>query len=168
MGRPTTRECVQRALNAGDDVATQPYQLSHAIFEVLVSAVDHLETLRLVVQDQHVLPARGGFTAPAGGHRERRRRGMAALAAQPGERVVRLLRWEWADAEDEEDPLQLMAGMTVNAERAEEIRTSAQRTGGKTGRPRCRIWPRPETWRRSGSPRSPHGPCDGATSLNSR
>lgn len=45
--------------------------------------------------------------------------------ASRNERVLRLLRWEWAGAVGEANILGLMAGMPVNAHRAAEIRTSA-------------------------------------------
>lgn len=110
---------------AGDDNATDPYRLSHAVVQVLISAVDHLETLRLVVQEQHVVPARGGFTLVRAAL-ENAAVAMWLLApSRRDERVFRLLRWEWADAEDSDRALLLMAETTTDPTRSAEIRQNA-------------------------------------------
>lgn len=110
---------------AGDDKATDPYHLSHAVVQVLTSAVDHLETLRLVVQEQQVLPARGGFTLVRAAL-ENAAVGVWLLApTSRDERVFRLLRWEWADTEDADAVLLLMGDMHSDPTRSAEIVQSA-------------------------------------------
>lgn len=110
---------------SGDDRATDPYHLSHAVIEVLISAVDHLETLRLVVQEQHVIPARGGFTLVRAALENAAVAVWLLAPTSRDERVFRLLRWEWADAADSDNALVLMAEMTSDPTRSAEIRQNA-------------------------------------------
>ncbi|OLR92562.1 hypothetical protein [Actinokineospora bangkokensis] len=110
---------------AGDDKATDPYNLSHAVVEVLLSAVDHLETLRLVVQEQQTLPARGGFTLVRAVLENAAVAVWLLAPASRDERVFRLLRWEWADAEDSDSALLLMAEMATDPTRSAEVRQNA-------------------------------------------
>lgn len=110
---------------AGDDKATDPYLLSHAVVQVLISAVDHLETLRLVVQEQHVLPARGGFTLIRAALENAAVAVWLLAPSSSDERVFRLLRWEWADAEDSDTALLLMGEMTSDATRTTQIQQAA-------------------------------------------
>src|SRR4051794_32587057 len=59
-GEPTT-PAVGSSL-AKDDEATDPYQMSHAATGALLSAVDHLDAFRALLQDAGVLHARAPFT----------------------------------------------------------------------------------------------------------
>lgn len=109
----------------GDDKATDPVQLSHAVVEVLISAADHLETVRLVVQEQHVLPARGVFTLLRAALENAAVAVWLLTPTSREDRVFRLLRWEWAGAQDEASALELMAGMTDDPVRSAEIGRNA-------------------------------------------
>jgi hypothetical protein len=45
-----------------DDEVTSPYLLSHAVRGALVSAVDHLDAFRALIQDAHVVHPRATLT----------------------------------------------------------------------------------------------------------
>jgi hypothetical protein len=91
-----------------DDEVTDPYRLSQAVNMALLSAVDHFEALRVVVQEAGVMPARAVFTLLRAALEN------AAIAvwllAHPNrdERVLRLLRLQWADVLDEIQALELV------------------------------------------------------------
>ena len=65
-----------------DDEVTDPYQLSHAVIGALVSAIDHLDAVRALVQDAGILHARAPFTFAARGAGELRDRGVAARTGE--------------------------------------------------------------------------------------
>ena len=83
-----------------DDEVTSPYLMSHAVRGALVSAVDHLDAFRALIQDAHVVHARGTLTLLRAALEN------AALAvwllgpANRNERVLRRLRLQWADFND--------------------------------------------------------------------
>ncbi|MFJ8963319.1 hypothetical protein ACIRG5_28430 [Lentzea sp. NPDC102401] len=114
---------------AGDDRVTDPFRLSHAVVPALISAVDHFETLRLVIQEQQVLPARGGFTLLRAALEN------AAIAVwllapmNRNERVFRLLRLEWADAWDESQAMDLMGAAHERDKRKVELQALARDRG---------------------------------------
>jgi hypothetical protein len=110
---------------AGDDKATDPSRLSHAVIALLISAVDHFETLRLVVEEQHALPARGGFTLLRVALENA---AVAVWLLAPGlrdERVFRLLRWEWADAVDHAKVRKVASMMTADGGRNVQMQADA-------------------------------------------
>lgn len=66
-----------------DDLATFPYLVSQAVGAQLVSAADHWDALRMLVEDFHVVHARAPFTLLRGGRRELGDCRLAARARQP-------------------------------------------------------------------------------------
>lgn len=83
-----------------DDEVTSPYLMSRAVRGALVSAVDHLDAFRALVQDAHVVHPRATLTLLRAALEN------AALAvrllgpANRNERVLRRLRLQWADFHD--------------------------------------------------------------------
>ena len=83
-----------------DDEVTSPYLMSHSVRGALVSAVDHLNAFRALVQDAHVVHPRATLTLLRAALEN------AALAvwllapANRNERVLRRLRLQWADFRD--------------------------------------------------------------------
>ncbi len=83
-----------------DDALTDPYRLSHQVVLALISAVDHFEALRLLVQDAGVMPARAPFTLLRAALENA---SVAVWLLAPDDRklrVLRLLRLIWTDGED--------------------------------------------------------------------
>lgn len=87
---------------ARDDQDTAPFQISHAVGAALTSAIDHMYALRSLILDAHLVPARATFTLL----RAALENGAVAvwLLAPPSrnERVLRRLRFQWADVKDGE------------------------------------------------------------------
>jgi hypothetical protein len=85
-----------------DDEVTDPYQLSHAAIGALVSAVDHLDAVRALVQDAGILHARAPFTLLRAALENSATAVWLLAPANRNERVLRRLRLQWADALDGE------------------------------------------------------------------
>jgi hypothetical protein len=85
-----------------DDEVTDPYQLSHAVIGALVSAVDHLDAVRALVQDAGILHARAPFTLLRAALENSATAVWLLAPANRNERVLRRLRLQWADALDGE------------------------------------------------------------------
>ncbi|WP_163512199.1 hypothetical protein [Fodinicola acaciae] len=87
----------------GDDNATAPYHISHAVISALVSAVDHLDGLRQLITRAQVIHGRVPFTLLRAAL-ENASIAVWLLAPQSrNERVFRRLRLQWADFSDGEN-----------------------------------------------------------------
>lgn len=91
-----------------DDAVTDPYQLSHAVIGALVSAVDHLDAVRALVQDAGILHARAPFTLLRAALENSATAVWLLAPTNRNERVLRRLRLQWADALDGEKAHQLV------------------------------------------------------------
>ncbi|WNV84916.1 hypothetical protein [Umezawaea sp. Da 62-37] len=111
---------------AGDDQATSPLHVSHAVVGVLVSAVDHFETVRLVVQEQHVLPARGGFTLLRAALENAAAAVWLLGPSDRQDRVFRQLRWEWANVNDGNNIFKLMGEMSEDETHAADVKAQVE------------------------------------------
>jgi len=85
-----------------DDDLTHPYQLSHAVAGAMVSAIDHLDALRALVQDAHVVHARAPFTLLRAALENSATAVWLLAPANRNERVLRRLRLQWGDSRDGE------------------------------------------------------------------
>ncbi|MEV5301124.1 hypothetical protein [Amycolatopsis methanolica] len=85
-----------------DDDITHPYQLSHAVAGAMVSAIDHLDALRALVQDAHIVHARAPFTLLRAALENSATAVWLLAPPNRNERVSRRLRLQWADACDAE------------------------------------------------------------------
>jgi hypothetical protein len=99
------------------------------VVQALISAVDHFETLRLVVQEQHVLPARGGFTLLRAALENAATAVWLLAPVNRDERVFRLLRLEWADAWDEAQAMELMGATHERDKRKAALQALARDRG---------------------------------------
>jgi len=85
---------------AKDDEVTAPYQISHAVAGAMVSAVDHLDAVRALVQDAQVLHARAPYTLLRAALENAATAVWLLAPANRNERVLRRLRLQWADVRD--------------------------------------------------------------------
>lgn len=92
-----------------DDKVTDPYHLSHAVVGALVSAVDHLDAVRALVQDAGVVHARAPFTLLRAALENSATAVWLIAPASRDERVLRRLRLQWGDALDGEKACGLVA-----------------------------------------------------------
>jgi hypothetical protein len=90
----------------GDDAAAHPYEISHAVHGALVSAVDHLDALRALVADAHVLHARTPFTLMRAALENSSTAVWLLGPSSRDERILRRLRLAWADSLDLESAAQ--------------------------------------------------------------
>ena len=84
----------------GDDDATHPYELSHAVHDALVSAADHLDALRALVADAHVVHARTPFTLMRAALENSATAVWLLGPSNRDERILRRLRLQWVDSRD--------------------------------------------------------------------
>ncbi|WP_034270636.1 hypothetical protein [Actinospica robiniae] len=82
---------------AKDDQLVHPYQISHAATGALVSAVDHMDALRTLVEDAHVVHARAPLTLLRGSLENASVAVWLLAASNRKERIRRRLRWQWED-----------------------------------------------------------------------
>jgi hypothetical protein len=82
---------------ARDDRLVHPYQISHAATGALVSAVDHMDALRTLVEDAHVIHARAPLTLLRGSLENASVAVWLMVASNRKERIRRRLRWQWED-----------------------------------------------------------------------
>ena len=90
----------------GDDSAVHPYEISHAVHGALVSAVDHLDALRALIADAHVLHARTPFTLMRAALENSSTAVWLLGPSSRDERILRRLRLAWADSLDLENAAQ--------------------------------------------------------------
>jgi hypothetical protein len=115
----------------GDDDRAHPYQLSHAAWNSLSHAVDHLNCLRSLLKDAQVIH----MYAPYSLVRPALENASAAvwILRPPGrpERIARRLRLAADDFRDGEQARRLtgMAGPRSEQERLDQVRDIAQRAG---------------------------------------
>jgi hypothetical protein len=83
-----------------DDDATHPYEISHAAHGALVSASDHLDALRALVADAHVVHARASFTLLRAALENSSTAVWLLGPPDRDERILRRLRLQWADSRD--------------------------------------------------------------------
>ncbi|WP_329054086.1 hypothetical protein OG738_13575 [Amycolatopsis sp. NBC_01488] len=93
---------------AEDDVATDPFHISHAAIWGLVSAVDHVKALRTLVVDSHTVPARAPFTLLRAALENAATTVWLLAPSERAERVLRRLRLQWANIKDDESARQLI------------------------------------------------------------
>jgi hypothetical protein len=84
----------------GDDDAAHPYEISYAVHGALVSAVDHLDALRALVADAHVVHARATFTLMRAAIENAATAVWLLGPSSRDERILRRLRLAWADSRD--------------------------------------------------------------------
>ena len=84
----------------GDDDATHPYEISHAVHGALVSAADHLDALRALVADAHVVHARTPFTLMRAALENSATAVWLLGPSNRDERILRRLRLQWVDSRD--------------------------------------------------------------------
>lgn len=101
-----------------DDQATAPYQLSSSVVGALVSAVDHLDALRVLVEDAGVLHPRSPLTLLRAAIENAATAVWLLSPKSRDERVLRALRLQWADLGDRDKALNLI-GVTPTVSRAE-------------------------------------------------
>lgn len=92
---------------AGDDRATGPYHISHAVFGKLVSAVDHYDALRTLITEAHALHARAPFSLLRGALENAATAVWLLAPCRRDERILRRLRLQWADMRDGEKAREL-------------------------------------------------------------
>jgi len=85
---------------AGDDRATTPYQLSHAVNLALFSAVDHIDALRSMIAIAGVIHSHAPFTLIRAVIENAATAVWLLAPRGRDERVLRRLRLQWADFAD--------------------------------------------------------------------
>lgn len=114
-----------------DDKITHPYQISHAAVGALVSAVDHMDALRTLVEEAHVVHARAPYTLLRGALENSAVAVWLLAPANRIERVTRRLRWHWVSEKYGMEAAELIGGqqgLTLN-ERKAKIETVARSCG---------------------------------------
>lgn len=109
------------SLLAKDDQVTNPYCISHAAVGALVSAVDHMDALRTLVEDAHVVHARAPLTLLRGSLENASIAVWLLAPENRKERVRRRLRWQWEDEKYGVDAARLIdrsPGLTLEERRA--------------------------------------------------
>lgn len=97
-----------RSSLGADDVATRPWQMSHAVVGALVSATDHLDTLRTLILDAHRLHARAPYTLLRAALENAAIAVWLLASANRNDRILRRLRLQWADEHDRVQALNIM------------------------------------------------------------
>jgi hypothetical protein len=85
---------------AADDAAARPYEVSSAVVGGLVSAVDHLDALRVLVVEAAVVHSRAPYTLLRAALENAATAVWLLAPANRKERVLRRLRLKWADYHD--------------------------------------------------------------------
>lgn len=104
-----------------DDEITHPYQISHAAVGALVSAVDHMDALRTLVEEAHVVHARAPYTLLRGALENSAVAVWLLAPANRVERVIRRLRWHWVSEKYGVEAAELIGsqqGLTLDERRA--------------------------------------------------
>jgi len=116
---------------AEDDEVTHPYLLSQVADGQLVSATDHWDALRTLLQDSHVVHARAPFTLLRAAIENSATAVWLLAPADRGERVLRRLRLEWKNFADQENAEQLIAGepWTSRVDRKTQLQRIARDSG---------------------------------------
>jgi hypothetical protein len=93
-----------------DDQAAHPYLVSQAVGAQLVSAADHWDALRMLLQDFHVVHARAPFTLLRAAIENTATAVWLLAPASRDVRLLRRLRLEWKNFVDQENAEKLVAG----------------------------------------------------------
>lgn len=101
-----------------DDETTAPYHLSGAVGGALLSAVDHLDAFRALVVDAQILHARAPYTLLRAALENAATAVWLLAPRSRDERVLRLLRLQWADSRESENAQRLF-GAEPKLSRAE-------------------------------------------------
>jgi hypothetical protein len=93
-----------------DDEATSPYLVSQAASAQLVSAADHWDAFRTLLEQAHVVHARAPFTLLRAAIENSATAVWLLAPASRDERVLRRLRLEWKNSGDQENAEKLIGG----------------------------------------------------------
>lgn len=117
-----------------DKLLTRHFQMSTGVLWALVSAVDHLNSLRRLVIDAQSVPSRGTFTLL----RAALENGAVAVwlmaPRDQNERVLRRLRLQWADIKEQESAHQLIdhAATTPTRDKKRQLQDIGRAAGLST------------------------------------
>lgn len=117
---------------AGDDRASNPYKVSHAVIRVLDSATEHLDALRVLLVKGQVLHPAAPFTLARAAIEAGSTAVWLLLPASRQERVMRSLRLYLADARDS-NTIAEQTGLSVRRpldERRSHLEAIAARAAG--------------------------------------
>ncbi len=98
-----------------DDQATHPYLISQAAHAQLVSAADHWDAFRALLQDAMLVHARAPFTLLRAAIENSATAIWLLAPANRNERVFRRLRLEWKNSADQENAETLAAGQPLTS-----------------------------------------------------
>lgn len=116
---------------AADDAATTPYTMSHAVVAALCSAVDHLDALRVLIQEADTVHSRAPYTLMRAALENAAIAVWLLAPASRKERVLRRLRLQWAD---DNDYLQVSALLHApEDERLGQVKTELRRIAENQG-----------------------------------
>jgi hypothetical protein len=90
---------------AGDDAASSPYQVSHAVKASMTAGVDHLHAIKVLVRDVRVLHALAPFSLARGALENLSLAYWVLHPTQRNERIERALRWHAKNYKDAEKAL---------------------------------------------------------------
>lgn len=114
-----------------DDLVTFPYLVSQAVYAHLVSAADHWDALRMLLEDFHVVHARAPFTLLRAAVENSATAVWLLAPASRQERILRRLRLEWKSFDDQESAEKLIAGKpsTSRSDTIDELQGIARAMG---------------------------------------
>lgn len=114
-----------------DDQAAQPYLVSQAVSAQLVSAADHWDALRVLLQEARVVHARAPFTLLRAAIENSAAAVWLLAPASRDRRILRRLRLEWKNFLDQENAEELVTGQsqTTRAGRKAELQRIARARG---------------------------------------
>ncbi|WP_206797873.1 hypothetical protein [Amycolatopsis sp. MtRt-6] len=116
---------------AGDDRDTAPWQVSHAAQSYLLSAVEHLHTIRMLVGKAGVLHPRSTYTLMRSALENAATVLWMLEPSLRNERIVRRLRLRWTDALEREDIVNDMG--TVDRSSLTDTRTKILEIADRKG-----------------------------------
>jgi hypothetical protein len=114
-----------------DDLATFPYLVSQAVVAQLVSAADHWDALRMLVEGFRVVHARAPFTLLRAAVENSATAVWLLAPASRQVRVQRRLRLEWKSFDDQQNAETLIAGKpsTSRSDTIDELQRIARASG---------------------------------------
>jgi extradiol dioxygenase family protein len=99
----------------GDDRAVHPYLVSQAAHAQLISAADHWDALRTLLQEAQIVHARAPFTLLRAAIENSAAAVWLLAPASRNQRVLRRLRLEWKNFTDQENAEKLAAGEPITS-----------------------------------------------------
>ncbi len=90
---------------AGDDRASGPYHVSHAVMQCLTAGVDHMHAVKTLVVDQHVLHLAAPSSLSRGALENLATAYWMLSPAKRQDRVERALRWHYKNFSDQHKAL---------------------------------------------------------------